>query len=246
MIPSLFRIILETDRQVRPPAEAASRAAWFWASLQSLGPRPHFPAFGVPQGALDVHLDQTGLRGDGVKASASVVPQPIRGCLPSRGHTGRGAGRVCSEPGPCRPEPGGSGRRRSPSGPGTGARCPPGTSPPVPGGARTELGSACSCTCSVLLPVHLHVHATLVSGSRRLTLFSSTCSTSSWVHTFPLASRRRRRLTPSSTLTIPSLRSNTKVVRCYGGSEQTGFPRCHQQQAFSAVAHANANTAFIL
>lgn len=49
----------------------------------------------------------------------------------------------------------------------------------------------------------------------RLTLFSSTCSSISWVQTFPLASSRRRRLIPSSTVIIPSLRSNTNVVRCW-------------------------------
>lgn len=69
------------------------------------------------------------------------------------------------------------------------------------------------------LPVHLCMHATLESGSRRPTLFSSTCSTISCVHTFPLASSSRRRLTPSSTPTIPSLRSSTNVVRCCSRTE---------------------------
>ncbi len=61
----------------------------------------------------------------------------------------------------------------------------------------------------------------------RLTLFSSTCSNISWVQTFPLASSRRRRLTPSSTVIIPSLRSNTNVVRCWG--RQFNFRKWQRQ-----------------
>lgn len=238
MIPSLFKMVLETDTRVRPQERRACWARGWAASLQRLRPPPGFPASGVHHGALDVRLDQAGLRADGVGRR-----EPLPGSSQSGAayldvvtleevQVGFALTRVPADQSQEGVEDAGvhHGLAQLHAAHGEALQLLL-RSTGAPGEPAGAAGAA-----------HLHLRRTWLSGSRRLTLFSSTCSTISCVHTFPLASSRRSRLTPSSTVTIPSFRSNTKVVRCCSGSEPTRFlTTASTRQHCSAAARPDAN-----
>lgn len=76
MTPSLFSIILQTDRQRDQPisSQRAEQAGFEELLLQSLWALLHFAAFGIDHGAVYIHVDQVRLeRSTSCSCSFSMV-----------------------------------------------------------------------------------------------------------------------------------------------------------------------------